>query len=107
MTITRYVDVVNTEKYQLDVDESFVHNLNEYITQSCTGPFKAVTLDEVIACWKRDDSFTRYEEVLDFSRNWHPTLGAVINWYIDDEIWNNYVETIDSEYGPHDDEVSD
>lgn len=106
MTITRYVDVVNTEKYQLDVDDDLVFCINKSITENSKKPFEAVTLEDVCNCWKQNGSFTRGEEVLHLG-SWRPRLEDYINGYIDDEIWNNYVDVVDSEYGPHNDEVTE
>ena len=102
MKIVRYARARVLEKYELEVDEALVKQLNEDIKRYEPN-FVNLTLEDLIIFIKNEEDHPRLmEEISGFYDK--ETLGDYICDYIYDELWCNYCGIIDSDTYDWDDE---
>lgn len=110
--ITRLVNVSNYEKYEVEINEIYIEDINRYLRDNLVYPenFEPLTVEDVISLYRRDGSNIRSEYLLELkipyaSKPYTQTLEDFVWNWVDSSIWDNYVETVDSEYGDYEDTI--
>lgn len=103
MKIERYSRSAVIEKYELEIDEALVNEINESI-KKYKPDFVNLTLEDLIIFVKDEEEHPRGMEEISYSFG-KGTLGDHIRCYINDKLWENYCGIEDSETYDWDDSI--
>ena len=105
MKIERYAYENCTAKYVLELNEELVKEYNEALhgkEYTLPDDFVDLTLDDIIQMYKGKSP--RYREMIK-RWNYEYLLGEIVNDLLNDDIWSNYIETVDGDTYDWDDEL--
>ena len=106
MRIERYAYENCTVKYSLELDEELVQGYNDALHRDCNLPedFVDLTLQDIVEIYKNESP--RSGEVV-FYNDYEDqcALGDIINEWLYDGIWENYIEIIDGDTYDWEDEL--
>lgn len=105
MRIERYAYENCTAKYALELDEELVQEYNKVLHNGdyiLPEGFIDLTLKDIVEMYKGDSP--RYDEKITHWNYEYP-LGSIVEDLINDDIWSNYIETVDGDTYDWDDEL--
>lgn len=100
--ITREVLTTHREIYQLELNESYVKSVNEFLQRICTEVLPPITAEDIVTCinYKDGDLFLDHEYTWKYwdGGTYKAVLKSMINDTVNEDIWNceyddEYVET--------------
>jgi len=106
MRIERYAYENCTAKYALELDEELVQGYNDALRDLYNLPedFVELTLQDIVAIYKNEPC--RSDEVI-VSKNYGDqyALCDIVRDWLNDGVWDNYIETVDGDTYDWDDEL--